>query len=1042
MNIKLRLFFASFVLLCAFALQAATLDDIRVSGAVVSEGEPLPGASVFVKGTKNGTVTDIDGRYTISVPADGTLVFSFIGLQTREHKVDGRTVIDVELMPDNTQLDEVMVVAYATAKKYSFTGAASTVKGDEIAKLQTSSVSRALEGTVAGLQASAASGQPGTDAEIRIRGIGSINASSAPLYVVDGVPYDGSINSINPEDIASMTVLKDAASAALYGSRGANGVIIITTKQGRADSKTTVNVKASFGGSNRAVRDYDRIGTNQYFELYWEALRNQYALSPDKYTPQTAAVQASKDLVGKLMGGGPNPYGPNYPQPVGTDGKLLPGAVPLWDFDWQDAMEQQALRTEVGLNVSGGGATNQYYFSAGYLNDKGIALESGYERFNLRSNITSEITKWLRGGVNMSYAHSMQNYPVSSDTKTSNVINAGRLMNGFYPIYQMNADGTYKLDSEGNRMYDFGSYRPSGSMANWNLPATLPTDKSERMKDEFSGRTFLEVTFIEGLKFKTSFNFDLINYNSLDYTNPKIGPAVNTGGSASREYDRTFSWTWNNIVTYDKTLGEHHFNVLAGQEAYSYRYDVLEAARSNMAVPDMPELAVGSLVTAGNGYRIDYSLVGYFLNAQYDYQDTYFLSASYRRDGSSRFAPGTRWGNFWSVGASWRIDREPFMLATTDWLSALTLKASYGAQGNDNLGTYYASSGLYSIVSQAGENALVSDRLATPDLKWETNLNFNVGIDFSLFNNRFSGSFDFFQRRSKDLLYSRPLATSLGYTSVDENIGALKNTGFEMELKGTLIHTRDFMWRLGLNLTHYKNAVTDLPRKDMPITGVTRLKVGRSVYDFYLREWAGVDPDNGDPLWYKDVKDGQGNVTGRTTTNDYAQADYYYVGKSSLPKVYGGFNTAFSYKGFELSALFAYSIGGYIVDRDITMLWSNGSNAGRAWSTEILKRWTPENRYTDVPALKTVSNNWNSNSTRNLFNNSYLRMKNITLAYNFPQPMIKKISLNSLQLFVQADNLLTVSKNQGLDPEQGITGLTYYRYPAMRSISGGVNVSF
>lgn len=1039
---KLRLLLASFVLLCAFVLHAATANDIRVSGTVVSEGEPLPGASVLVKGTHSGTVTDVDGRYSITVPSDGTLVFSFIGLKSQEQKVGGRTVINVDLLPDSEQLDEVMVVAYATAKKYSFTGAASTVKGDEIARMQTSNVSRALEGTVPGLQASAASGQPGTDAEIRIRGIGSINASSAPLYVVDGLPFDGSINSINPEDIASITVLKDAASAALYGSRGANGVIIITTKQGHTDSKTTVSVKASFGGSNRAVRDYDRIGTNQYFELYWEALRNQYALSTDKYTPETAAAQASKDLVGKLMGGGPNPYGTSYPQPVGTDGKLLSGATPLWNVDWQDAMEQQALRTEIGLNVSGGGQTNQYFFSAGYLNDKGIALESGYERFNLRSNITSEITKWLRGSVNMSYAHSMQNYPVSSDTKTSNVINAGRLMAGFYPIYEMNADGTYKHDSDGRLIYDFGSYRPSGSMANWNLPATLPNDKSERMKDELSARTFLEATIIEGLKFKTSFNFDLVNYNALDYTNPKIGPAVNTGGGASREYTRTFSWTWNNIVTYDKTIGEHHFNILAGEEAYSYRYDVLQAARSNMAVPDMPELAVGSLVTAGNGYRIDYSLLGYLLNAQYDYRGKYFFSASYRRDGSSRFAPETRWGNFWSVGASWRIDKEDFMLSATDWLSALTLKASYGAQGNDNLGTYYASSGLYSIVSQAGENALVSDRLATPGLKWETNLNFNVGVDFSLFNNRFSGSFDFFQRRSKDLLYSRPLATSLGYTSVDENIGALKNTGFEVDLKGTVISTRDFTWRLGVNLTHYKNVVTDLPLKDMPITGVTRLKVGRSVYDFYLREWAGVNPDNGDPLWYQDVKDAQGNVTGRTTTNDYAKADYYYVDKSSLPKVYGGFNTAFTYKGFELSAIFAYSIGGYIVDRDITMLWSNGSSTGRAWSTEMLKRWTPENRYTDVPALKTVSNSWNANSTRNLFNNSYLRMKNITLSYNFPQPMIKNISLSSLQLFVKADNLLTVSGNQGLDPEQGITGLTYYRYPAMRSISGGINVSF
>ena len=1043
MNSKLRFFLTSLFILFVVTLYAAPGGDIRVSGVVMSEGEPLPGASVLVKGTHNGTVTDVDGKYTLTVPADATLVFSFIGLKTTEQKVNGRSVINAELIPDSEQLDEVMVVAYATAKKYSFTGAASTVKGSEIAKMQVSNVSRALEGTVSGLQASAPSGQPGTDAEIRIRGIGSINASSAPLYVVDGVPFDGSINSINPEDIASLTVLKDAASAALYGSRGANGVIIITTKQGQTDSKTTVSVNASFGGSSRAIRDYDRVGTDQYFELYWEALRNQYALNTDKYTPQTAAAQASKDLVGKLMGGGPNPYGPNYPQPVGTDGKLLAGATPLWNVDWQKEMEQQALRTEIGLNVSGGGKTNQYYFSAGYLNDKGIALESGYQRFNLRSNISSEITGWLRGGVNMSYAHSIQNYPVSSDTKTSNVINAGRLMPDFYPVYEMNADGTYKLDSEGKRIYDFGSYRPSGATANWNLPATLPNDKSERMRDEFSGRTFLEVTFLEGLKFKTSFNFDLIDYNTLDYTNPKIGPAVNTGGGASREYTRTFSWTWNNIATYDKTIGEHHFNVLAGVEAYSYRYDELTASRSKMAQPDMPELVVGSQLTGGSGYRIDYALVGYLTQALYDYQNKYFFSASYRRDGSSRFAPETRWGNFWSLGTSWRIDREEFMASTSDWLSALTLKMSYGAQGNDNLGTYYASKGLYTIVSNLGENALVSDRMATPNLKWETNLNFNVGIDFSLFNNRFSGSFDFFTRRSKDLLYSRPIAPCLGYGSIDENVGALKNTGIEMVLNGTIINQNGWVWKLGMNLTHYKNKVTDLPLKDMPRSGVNKLQVGRSVYDFYMIEWAGVDPENGDPLWYKNEVDANKNPTGkRVTTNDYGSADYYYVNKSSLPKVYGGFNTSLSWKGFDLSAIFAYSIGGYIYNRDVTMILHNGSLEGRDWSTEILRRWTPDNRYTDVPALSTTSNNWNSASTRFLQNNSYMRLKNLTLSYNLPKQWISKLSLSSVQVYVQGDNLFTIHRNQGLDPEQGITGITYYRYPAMRTISGGINVSF
>lgn len=1041
MRIYLRLLGTLLLLMTANILSAQVQQEKRVSGTVSSEGEPLPGVSVQVKGATSGAITDIDGKYSITVPDHATLVFRFVGMRTVEQHVNNRSVINITLEQESKELDEVMVVAYATAKKYSFTGAASTIKGDEIAKLQTSSISRVLEGTVSGVQASAASGQPGTDAEIRIRGIGSINASSAPLYVVDGVPYDGSLNSVNPDDIASMTVLKDAASAALYGSRGANGVIIITTKQGQLDSKATVNVKATIGGSNRAIPDYDRVNTNQYFELYWEALRNQYAKDTQNYTPATAAAQASKDLVTKLMGDGPNPYGVQYPQPVGTDGKLLPGAQTLWNFNWDDAMQQQALRTELNLNVSGGGKSNQYFFSAGYLNDKGMALESGYQRFNLRSNITSEITSWLKGGVNLSFAHSMQNYPVSSDSKTSNVITAGRTMPGFYPIYVMNADGTYYLEN-GQKVYDFGAYRPSGSMSNWNLPATLPLDKSERMKDEVSGRTFLEVTFIKGLKFKTSFNFDLINFNSLDYTNPKIGPAVITGGGSSRVYNRTFSWTWNNILSYDKTIGDHHFNILAGQEAYSYRYDQLSASRTKMAQPDMPELVVGSQLTGGSGYRIDYALASYLSQLLYDYKNKYFFSASYRRDGSSRFAPETRWGNFWSVGTSWRIDREDFMAGTSDWLSALTLKASYGAQGNDNLGTYYASKGLYSIVSNLGENALVSDRIATPKLKWETNLNLNIGIDFSLFNNRISGSFDFFQRRSKDLLYSRPIAPSMGYSSIDENVGALRNTGIEMVLNGTVIDQSGWVWKLGLNLTHYKNEVTDLPLKDMPQKGVNKLQVGRSVYDFYLKKWAGVNPDNGEPLWYKDVLDKDKKVIGQTTTNDYASATYYYVNKSSLPKLYGGFNTSLSYMGFDLSAVFAYSVGGYILNQDITMILHNGNLEGRDWSTEILKRWTPENRYTDVPALSTVSNNWTSTSTRFLQNNSYLRMKNITLAYTLPKQWIAKLMLSNVQVFVQADNLFTIHHNQGLDPEQGITGTTYFRYPAMRTISGGLNVTF
>ena len=1008
----------------------------KVKGQVVdATGEPLIGVNITVIGGTEGTITDIDGNYTIGVSAGAKLKFSYIGYKDQIIDVVSQTVINVKLQEDSEVLDEVVVVGYGSQKKETLTGAV-TVVSDKMLKNKgtMSSPLQAMQGQVPGVTITRNSAAPGDESwGLKLRG--SVSANNAePLIVIDGVAYDGvnALRNINPSDIQSINFLKDA-SAAIYGSRAAGGVVLVTTKQAK-EGKARIEYSGSYTYKMVGLQP-ELMTMNEWANAVLQTCQNDG--QPDSYSWVKYAKMALAS-EGKYidLDHSANPFAPSYSDVMD---------FVFMDTNWQDVLFGNSYSTQHDLAVSGGTEKNLYRLSVGYMYDDSNLKwgNNNNQRFNLRSNITSEMTSWLKGGVNLSFAHSMQNYPVSSDSKTSNVITAGRTMPGFYPIYEMNTDGSYKLDENGDRIYDFGSYRPSGSMANWNLPATLPLDKSERMKDEVSGRTFLEATIIEGLKFKTSFNFDLINYNTLDYTNPQLGPAKENGGGVSRMNTRTFSWTWNNIATYDKTIGEHHFNVLAGVEAYSYRYDELTASRSKMAQPDMPELVVGSQLTGGSGYRIDYALVGYLTQALYDYQNKYFFSASYRRDGSSRFAPETRWGNFWSLGTSWRIDREEFMASTSDWLSALTLKMSYGAQGNDNLGTYYASKGLYTIVSNLGENALVSDRMATPNLKWETNLNFNVGIDFSLFNNRFSGSFDFFTRRSKDLLYSRPIAPSLGYGSIDENVGALKNTGIEMVLNGTIINQNGWVWKLGMNLTHYKNKVTDLPLKDMPRSGVNKLQVGRSVYYFYMIEWAGIDPENGDPLWYKDEVDANKNPTGkRVTTNDYGSADYYYVDKSSLPKVYGGFNTSLSWKGFDLSAIFAYSIGGYIYNRDVTMILHNGSLEGRDWSTEILRRWTPDNRYTDVPALSTTSNNWNSASTRFLQNNSYMRLKNLTLSYNLPKQWISKLSLSSVQVYVQGDNLFTIHRNQGLDPEQGITGITYYRYPAMRTISGGINVSF
>ena len=1036
MRIYLRLLVVSLLLFAGNIVYAEAQQEKRVTGTVTSEGEPLPGVSVQLKGASSGTITDIDGNYSIEVPAAGTLVFRFVGMRSVEQPVNNRSVINVTLESESKELEEVMVVAYATAKKYSFTGAASTMKAGEIEKLQTSSVSRVLEGTVSGVQASAASGQPGTDAEIRIRGIGSINASSAPLYVVDGVPFDGSVNSINPDDISSMTVLKDAASAALYGSRGANGVIIITTKQGDQNTKATVKVKASLGGSNRAVRDYDRVSTDQYFELYWEALRNQYAKSAD-YTPATAAAQASKDLVTKLMGGGPNPYGPQYTQPVGTDGKLVAGARPLWNSDWSDAMEQQALRTELNLSVSGGGKANQYFFSAGYLNDKGIALESGYQRFNLRSNITSEMTSWLKGGVNLSFAHSMQNYPVSSDSKTSNVITAGRTMPGFYPIYEMNTDGSYKLDESGDRIYDFGSYRPSGSMANWNLPATLPLDKSERMKDEVSGRTFLEATIIEGLKFKTSFNFDLINYNTLDYTNPKLGPAKENGGGVSRMNTRTFSWTWNNIATYDKTIGEHHFNVLAGVEAYSYRYDELTASRSKMAQPDMPELVVGSQLTGGSGYRIDYALVGYLTQALYDYQNKYFFSASYRRDGSSRFAPETRWGNFWSLGTSWRIDREEFMASTSDWLSALTLKMSYGAQGNDNLGTYYASKGLYTIVSNLGENALVSDRMATPNLKWETTTAYDLGLDFGMWEDRLTVTFGYYLKKTKNLLSSVTLPTSLGFIDYKENLGQMENEGVELALRSFVYKSNDWNVSLFVNMAHNKNRIVSISNAlssyndkadqeqanndDYKTKPMVRYKEGRSSTAIYAMKSLGIDPATGKELFQR--QDG-------TNTYVWDPKESVVCGDTE-PKVTGAFGTNITWKQLNLNMNFSYRLGGQVYNQTLINRVENADPRDNVDRRVLEQRWQKPGDHTFYKDINDKSTT--PASSRFIQDENVLQLGSLSLSYDLKKEWLKPIGFDMVRLTAMMNDVFRLST---VKRERGIS------YPFARSMSLGVMVQF
>lgn len=1025
----------SILFLLLFIQFAQAQQTYKVSGRVIEKDTktPIVGATVFVKGSKSGASTDASGNFSISLNKEQeTLVISFLGFGTQEIAVNAGATVNVELNDVSNSLDEVVVVAYGTTKRRDITGAVSSISSDQLQNRQVSNITKALQGLVPGLQSVSSSGQPGTSATIRIRGIGSINASSAPLYVVDGNPFSGDLASISPGDVESVSILKDAASSALYGSRGANGVIIITTKSGNKSDQTTINASISRGVSDRSVKDYKQVTTDQYFENYWLAVKNKQLASNPTFTDEQAGRAAGQQILTDLA---INPYGANYPFPVGLDGKIVPGAKPLWDDNWGDAMEQTASRTQADLSFSGGNQKSQYFVSGGYLDDRGIALGSGYKRYSARVNLTTKAKKWLTAGLNVTASNTLQDYPTSEDSNTANVINYSRLIPSFYPVYERNPDGSYKTDENGNRIFDFGAYRPSSAIPKSNLAATVGLDKSEILRDNVSVRTFLEAQLLPELKLKSTYSGDFLNTNTHNYVNPLLGGGADTKGSVSKSNSRTYSWTWNNILTYEKTFNtDHHLNLLAGQEIYKYNYRTISGSRERFVLPELYEPAAASQLNSFSGSALDYTLVSVLGRAEYDYQKKYLFSASLRTDGSSRFSPQKRWGTFWSLGSSWKISEEAF-LKNTPWLNNLALRASYGAQGNDNIGTYYAYEGLYAIRNNLGENGLVTSRLPTPDLKWESNLNFNLGVDFGVFNNRLSGTIEYFDRRSKDLLFSRPKAPSTGFGSIDQNIGSLKNTGVEVQINGVPVRTADFRWTVSINATHYKNTITSLPQKEIR-SSTKIMRVGGTISDFYLKEWAGVDPANGDPLWYKDGSDGK-----KVTTKIYADAQQY-IQKSSLPDLTGGISNTFNYKDFELYALLAYSIGGKILDNDYVSLMHNGSSIGRPWSTEILNHWTPENRNTNVPRLTTDNLGWTQASTRFLYSATYARLKNVTLGYSLPKSIASRWGLGNLKLTVTGENLLTFYGHKGMDPEQTIEGTTYFRYPAMRTLTAGLNLTF
>lgn len=973
---------------------------------------------------------------------------SYIGMMTQEVAI--KPHLKVVLKSDAKQLDEVMVVAYGTAKKSSFTGSAAVVSADKIAERSLSNVTKALDGAVAGVQITASSGAPGSKTSIRVRGLGSINASSEPLIVVDGVPYDGDMNMINQQDVESMTVLKDAAANALYGARGANGVVLITTKRGK-EGKATVSVDIKLGANTRGVPEYD-IMTNpaEYYTTYWRGLKGLYEANGQA---DPGALASQNLIAAKSSGLGYNITNVADDQVVLPDGTFNPNAKILYQDDWAKELFNSGLRQEYNVNMSGATDKTSYYMSFGYLNDEGYIVNSGFQRYSGRLRMEHQFTKWLKAGGNFTYVNTSTKATIATEeqdqTAGSNMFYVSRTMAPIYPVYDRDENGNIYYDSRNRPVYDYGSgSRKRPHLGNSNALGSQNLDKRTYNSDYFSGNMFGEVSFLKDFKFTFRLGVENENTREMVFQNGEYGQFVAQNGIASHKSKRNMTVNLQELLTWGRTFGEHRVDVLVGHETYQTKYDYLYGSKNNFALWGSTSMSHAVSNPQAESYDTKYSTEGYLGRIEYNFKDRYYVSGSYRRDASSVFHPEHRWGNFWSIGASWRLKEESF-LQDVEWLNNLKYKISYGSQGNDYLlktdGTRnrYAYLDQFEVINNNGQPAINQIYKGNDFLKWETNYNFNTGIEFGFLDNRLSGSFDFFTRYAKDLLFNRPLASSSGITSYPDNIGDMRNMGVEVELTGNIIRTNKVNWNVSVNATHYKNKILSLPpeKKESGVwNGIFKMVEGGSYYDYYIKEWAGVDPADGAAMWYMDEVDANGNVT-KVTTKQYSSATDYNVA-SALPKVYGGFNTTLDLYGFDLSVNFSYQIGGKGMDYTYRELMHSGTSAGHNFHRDILNAWTPENPNTDVPKMNAKSTSDNSTSSRFLVDASYLSLQNISFGYTLPKTWLRKLGCENVRLYFVADNVALLSGRKGYDPRMNWNGETKYNYSALRTFSGGLSLRF
>jgi len=1064
-------------------VQISFAQEKTVSGTVSDESGPLPGVSIVIKGTAIGTETDLNGNYSIKTKSGDALVFKYLGYKVVEKTVGANNTINVKLEEDSNALDEVVIIGYSTTTKKAYTGTVKVVKTEDLQAKNYTNVTQSLAGEAAGVNVINTSGQPGSTATIRIRGFGSVNGNRDPLYVLDGVPFSGNLNSINPEDISDTAILKDATATAIYGARGANGVILITTKSGKKNS-SSIEVDVKSGVNFSYIPRYDIMkSSDDYIGLSWESVYNQgnlRGLNPIDFANNNLFngtlginssynswdVQNVSDLIDPIT---------RTVKP-GVNRRYTPE-------DWSEFAFQPSFRNEANLRMSGGGDKSNYFASIGYLDSQGYSLNSDYTRYSSRLNLTQDLKSWLKSNINLGYTYSeLNNNGQTADS--GNVFFLVDNMPSIYPLFERDANGDFIPDPVfGGNLFDIGRGRNFSGLTNGLADAKNNIRREKR--HEINGNLSFEISFTDDFKFKTQFGLQHNDRIFNSYSNPFFGVGLATGGSLFRQNIRQTTVNTLNMFTYAKDFGEHSFSILAAHESNSNDSGSSSQSKQKVVLPGLLEFDNFIINLPISSSTTSTRLESVFSQLNYNYSGKYYFSASIRRDGSSRFVGDNKWDTFGSVGASWIVSNEKFM-SNQKVFSFLKLKASFGVIGEQSGAGAFPGLTLFDINNSNDNISITESFVGNPNLTWETAKMYQVGIE-SKIGKYVDVNLDYYVKDTENLLFDKRLNIGSGVAIQTVNEGVMRNSGLEFDINAGIINKEDFKLSLSLNGEFLSNELRSLPietatgeEKIIDIAGAFGRTAGRSLFDFYLPEWAGVNPANGAPMWYTyfyDINaDGVFNESNdeelvsslyeyqsefpdreltRTLTSDYSKASNQFLNKSTIPAVRGGFRLNMTYKNFDVSTQFIYSLGGYAYDGSYADLMQSDRIGSWNWHNDIKERWQQPGDITDVPAL-TNNQNDTSNSDANITYNrassasskfitstDYLALNNLRVGYNIPSKFLEKAGVSAVSVWISGDNLFLFSKRRGFNPTTSETGSSArYSYPPLTNITAGVRVKF